>query len=194
MAETDKLSVLASILPEIDPEDVVSEEDAVVQYEFIQLLNSIGSSDFKEVYMNMIDDIRQQSVQDQVELCVTIFKKIKEEYDFELPMYAEIENKKGANEVYQFIAFLEYDHFDFFGKLWNGLNVDLRKLNIKKFCESNADEVINQVEIQLKTQNSNQLVNLFLRTYNKEQMLGFIVEKTEKSRMMILLTMLAPDV
>lgn len=189
MAEPDVALLTAAIPPpELDPEDSDTEETAIVRYEFLELVAAIGRDDFKEVYMNMIDDIKAQSVQNQIELCVTILGKIRDHYEFELPIHADIENQQGINEVYQLISFLEFDYLEFFAGLWNGLGVDLKKITIRSFCQNNDDSVINQVEIQLQTLKFSKLVDSFLRTYNKEKMIDFIIDRTEKSKMMIYLT------
>ena len=85
MDENDKILITAHILqPELDPEEGADYEDAFIRYLFVEFLDGIGREDFKEVYMNMINEIRGQSIENQIVLCQESLERVKDIYEFVL--------------------------------------------------------------------------------------------------------------
>ena len=91
------------------------------------------------------------------------------------------------NDVYNFIKFLKFDYIDFLADVWKILGADLKDIDLEKFCKDNDDFIIEAIEYKLDSQNITGLISIFLRTYNKLDMIDFIISSTKKSRMEILM-------
>jgi len=194
MESPEKALLSADILPpELDPEEGGNIDDAELRYEYLELVDNIGKEEFFEVYLNMINDIRQSSVENQIVLCNNILEKINEVYEFEFPIEVEINSKENVESIYEFLRFLEFEHIKFFSELWIRLEVDLKKIQVEKFCNQNNIKIINIIEALSDSSGYSELINLFLRTYNKDKIIPFIIEKTINSRMKIYLQIKFPE-
>jgi hypothetical protein len=93
-----------------------------------------------------------------------------------------------VSDLYRFLEFLEFDYTDFLAKLWKLLPTNnLKTINIASTCELNSSLIISKVDEVVKNNIFPKLVSLFLRTYIKEDLISFIIEKTTKDRMLIYL-------
>lgn len=97
--------------------------DAIVQYDFLQIIENIGKEEFKSTYLNFINDIRNQSLENQRTLCQHIIDKVQEVYEFEFPEKITIYDRSDIEDIYRFIEFLEYDNVDFFIEISKGLDI-----------------------------------------------------------------------
>jgi len=187
----DNLLVLAgSSLPlpeQDDPDQIQLGNEASIEYDGMELVDSIGAPVFKETYMLVINDLKAQEIVDQRRLCLGILEKVKEVYDYEFLPYPELDNQLDMNNVYDLIRFLNYEYIDFFGDVWRYLKTDLKKTNIKQFCEKNSDKIIIELEDQLNSRDLSEMVSLFLRTYNKDNLIDWFIKSTEKNKMLIYL-------
>jgi len=187
----DNLLVLAgSSLPlpeQDDPDQVQLGNEASIEYDGMELVDSIDTSKFKETYMMVINDIKAQKIIDQRRICLNILEKVKEIYEYSFLPYPELDNQLDMNNVYDLIKFLNYDYIDFFGDVWRYLKTDLKKIDIKKFCEKNSDMIIIELEDQLNSRDLSEMVSLFLRTYNKYNLIDWFIRSSEKNRMLIYL-------
>ena len=190
----DNLLVLAGSslqLPEQDnPDQLQLSNEASIEYDGIELVDSIGTPLFKETYMLVINDLKAQEIVDQRRLCLGILEKVKEVYDYEFLPHPELDNQIDMNNVYDLIKFLNYEYIDFFGDVWRYLGTDLKKTNIKQFCEKNSDKIIIELEDQLNSRDLSEMVSLFLRTYNKDNLIDWFIRSTEKTKMLIYLRIL----
>ncbi len=190
----DNLQVLAGSslpLPEQDDPNLNQlNYEASVEYNGMELADAIGKPNFKEIYTMFINDLKSQEIVDQRRLCLGILEKIKEVYDYEFLPYPKLEHQLQMNNVYDLIKFLNYDYIDFFGDVWRYLKTDLKKTNVKKFCEKNSDKIIIELEDQLNSRDLSEMVSLFLRTYNKDNLIDWFIKATEKQKMLIYLRIL----
>jgi hypothetical protein len=139
------------------------------KYDFIQLVNSIGTLDFKSIYENIMNN--EYSIEERYNLAVEILDKIQDVYGIELTL----SNTPSLHEivsVFKFIKFLEYDYISFIADIW-------------KF--TNADQIMKVVDEQIETHFLSEIISNFLRTYNKEDMIRLFIELTEKSKMRVVL-------
>lgn len=153
------------------------------KYDFIQLVNSIGTLDFKSIYENIMNN--EYSIEERYNLAVEILDKIQDVYGIELTL----SNTPSLHEivsVFKFIKFLEYDYISFIADIWKFLNVNLRS-DIRTFCITNADQIMKVIDEQIETHFLPEIISNFLRTYNKEDMIRLFIELTEKSKMRIVL-------
>jgi len=193
----DNLLVLAgSSLPlpeQDDPDQNQLNYEASIEYDGIELIDAIGSLEFKEIYILFINNLKFQEIINQRKLCLKILEKIKEVYNYEFLPFPELNNQLQMNNVYDLIQFLNYDYIDFFGDIWRYLKTDLKKTNIKEFCEKNSEKIIIELEDQLNSRDLSEMVSLFLRTYNKDNLIDWFIKSTEKQRMLIYLRIMEDE-
>ena len=175
-------------LPEVDEEenDKMAEE-AIKDYEMMEVLNAIGGDDFKIIYHIVMQEIRQYPIEDQFKFCREILYRITEEYNFEFPWSIDLLTEDSVNQIYILIEFIEFNHVKFFAELMKPYNFDFRNGNVKEFIELNYTAI--ERDIEVISRNVPKIISEFLRTYNKDDMVNWLVSRIEKSRMMILLTM-----
>jgi len=191
--ESNERVLLGTSFPllEVDPEESWDiEETALIQYEFLEIINYIGEPEFKQVYLEVRDDVMTQSLQNRAILCSHILQKITEIYGYEFPIMVDLTDEKNVAGVFELIEFLEYNHIDFFAKVWKRLKVNLLSLDIKEFCETNRNKIIASVDREIQTEDFGQLISIFLRTNDKFKMVGLFTRLTEKSKILIILRMM----
>ena len=176
---------------EIDDEEEKDLENITSkQYEALSILETIGKDNFREIYLNFINNIKEQSRMIQKTFCSDILDKIEEIYDWKFPFNISLESKFDFDRLYTFLEFIEYDNIYFLSRLWSYMNVDLRKINIKSYCKKNADKIINEVDEQSEISGLVELISIFLRTYDKRRLIEFISKNSEKNKQLIILQML----
>jgi len=189
MEEQDNLKTLLGgidYIPEVDDEENEEMvEDAIKSYFMLEILNSVGEENFKEVYYSMIGDIKQFPMEEQFNFCRSILDKIKEVYNFEFPRQIEVLTEDSVNQIYILLQFIEFNYIDFLAELMKPYNFDFRKGNNREFIESNYDRIERDIEVISK--NVPEIISEFLRTYNKEDFINWLVNRIEKSKMLVLL-------
>jgi hypothetical protein len=177
-------------LPEYDDDDdrVNSkygdpvEEEALKSYWFQTALGTIGTDEFKESFLLVIDKIRADcSLEEQREFCFHILFKIKEIHDFELPINFEIVSDEEIWEVYNLIAFIEYNHKMFLIKVWRLLNVNPDKLDIDIECKTNSENIISAIDSLIARDKYTQMIKMFLGTNIKENIIGWFNKISTKN-------------
>jgi hypothetical protein len=162
-----------------------TEEDALKGYYFQTIIGNIGQPDFKENYLVVIHEIRQEyTIEEQRELCFGIIKKIEEVYDFSFSREVDLTSVNQIFGIYDFIEFIEYKHESFISDVWRSLNPDLSKTDLGKYIEQNEDKIINEIENQLNSYDLSEMISDFLRTNNKENIIEWF---TKKSKLLIVL-------
>jgi len=175
-------------LPEQDdPDQNQLNYEASIEYDRMELIDVIGMSSFKETYMMVINNLKSQEIVDQRRFCLGILEKVKEVYNYEFLPHPELDHQLDMNNVYDLIKFLNYDYIDFLGDVWRYLKTDLKKTNVKQFCEKNSDKIIIELEDQLNSRDLSEMVSIFLRTYNKDNLIDWFIKSTEKQKMLIYL-------
>lgn len=159
--------LMSAMLPTdmLDEDDDITQSqivgDAIIQYDFLQIIENIGEEYFKEIYMNFIEDIQKQSFDNQRTLCYHIIDKVQELYEFEFPEKINIYDISDIEDIYIFIEFLEYDNINFLADILKNFNVDFIKKNPYEFCKENQDEIIRQINFYNKAN----LPSIFLNLY-----------------------------
>ncbi len=176
------------------PEELDDEETffditskAILHSSEIDIINSIGTDDFKYTYKELINDIKQFSFRNQRRFIEEVLEKISEIYDFEFPSKVDIYNINDINELYHFMEFVEFDNINFISRVWKYLRKDIKGLDIEKFCISNAIKIIKEVEDQIQSHDFNEKITLFLRTYYKDKFIKWFVRQTENSKIEIMI-------
>jgi len=178
--------------PEMDDDERMDEyeDDAIYRSSSIDLQDTLGNPDFKFVYPILIKDVLEASFNDQKIFCRKMLDKIEEVYDYTFPVTPELTNSLEITNCLDFIKFLEYDNIIFLSFVWQYLNVDLLKTDIKSYCESNKMKIIQEVEEQLESHEQNELISVFLRTYYKDKFIEWFIRESDRSKTQILLEIL----
>lgn len=192
MSEKSQLALCGgSFFPpeELDDEethyDIMSK--AILHSSEIDIINNIGTDDFKYIYKELINDIKQVPFRNQRRFLENVLTKISDLYDFEFPIKIDINNLNDVSELYQFLEFIEFDNISFISRVWKYLGKDLRNLDIEKFCVSNSIKIIKEVEDQIQSYDFNEKITLFLRTYYKDKFIEWFVRQTKNSKIEIMI-------
>lgn len=172
--------LLTALLPtellDDDNDQIQSEVvgDKIIQFEFLEIVNGIGKTNFKETYLNFIDDIKKQSIDNQRVLCQHLIKKIEETYKFDFPENIPISNTFDFQNLYNLIEFLEFDNIDFLVEIFKNFKINLLDV-LNKFIDDNKDEIIKNI----KSYNDELLPEIFINLKNtlEDEILIYIVSK-----------------
>lgn len=166
------------------------EEAALKSYYFLTILDSIRTGEFRESFNTTIPLLRKEyDFPDLQELCHEILRYVKERYDFIFPQIVKIEDSGDTQEVLDFIKFLEYDNEEFIVNVWKYLKPETNSFQFKKYCEQNGNKIISEIEEQSDTRSFPELISDFLRTYNKDDMIEWFCEQSERLNTTILLAL-----
>ena len=186
------------IPPEMDNyiEDVDKYNDlASFRYSALDIIDSIGTEDFKELYMVQIEVVKSETLHAQRRFLIEIQLKIAEIYDWEFSDdWSLVDTKYQQEELYKFVEFLEFDSYRFLSYVWKFLLNDpikLMKLDVKSFCKSKELKIIKETEEQLETHPQNELINVFLKTFYKEKYIEWFIKNTQQSKNDIILEIIS---
>ncbi len=160
-----------------------AEETAFERYDFIDLLNCIGKPEFKNEYMLFNDE--KYIFEKRRNFAREILEKINDVYDIEYTL-TDQPSTEDVDNVFKFLEFLEYDYINFISDVWKFMDVDLRS-DIRDFCMRNAEKIIKIIDDQIDSHYLSPLIAIFLRTYNKDDMIMMFIKMTENARMLIVL-------
>jgi hypothetical protein len=132
---------------------------------------------------------KEYGFKDLQELCEEILRYVKERYDFIFPETVKVENSEDTKEVLEFIKFLEYNNEEFITNVWKYLKPETISFQFKKYCEQNGNKIISEIEEQSDTRSYPKLISDFLRTYNKDDMIEWFCEQSERLNTTILLAL-----
>jgi hypothetical protein len=153
-----------------DSENV--ELDADIQYMSQSIVSSIGTVEFKSTFLSMLDRIRLVcTFEDQRNLCHYILDKIKEVYDYEPFTDFEIKDDDDVWQVYNLIAFLEYNHRKFLIDMWLLINPDLKNFDIEVECKLKEDNLLPYMNDVIERTSFSRMIVLYLRTNIKENLI-----------------------
>ena len=187
---SDKAFIEAMVqYPEMDDDERMDEfeDDAIYQSSSIDLQDNVGEPNFKFIFPILLPDIISATFDNQRIFCQKMLKRIEEVYDYSLPEKPELESNMDIHNCFEFIKFLEWDNVIFLSHVWQYLNANLLEIDVKSYCESNADKILKEVEEQLETHEQNELISKFLRTYYKAKFIEWFIRETERSKTSILL-------
>lgn len=177
---TNKDILMSSMLPtELldDDEGKIQSEivgDGIIQFEFNEIIDNIGKTSFKETYLNFIDDIKNQSIDNQRILCQHLINKLINIYKFDFPENISIDNITDIQNIYDFIKFIEFDNIEFLVKVFFKFKINLLD-NISEFIEKNKNEIIEHIKLY----NDKLLPEIFINLKNtlEDEILIYIVSK-----------------
>ena len=169
-------------------EGIENQEDALREYRFITVLNNIKTLEFKQNYLSVINNIKTDyTLREQILFCDRILEKVEEKYNFVFPQNKEIFNLEDINDVYTFLEFLEFDCESFIVNVWRFLDTNLKGIDIERYCTDNIKRIIQEIERQTETCILSELIIQFLRTYNKEGIIQWFSEMTNRLKSLVIL-------
>ena len=68
---------------------------------------------------------------------------------------------------------------------------NLIKLDREKYCKSNSDKIIKEIDEQLEIHPQPKLIALFLRSYYKEKIIDWVIKNTEQNKIEITVEILS---
>ena len=171
---------------DIDPnEDVLAGDYSRAYYNSskIELLDALGTSEFKDTWLVLKGDIQNETIKLQRIFSEQTLDKISEIYDFEFPVKIELDFQEEINEFYLFLEFLEYNNKQFLSNVWQFLGPkNLIQLDIENFCKTNDIKIIKETEEQLEIHPQSRLIAIFLRTYYKEKYIEWFIKNSETGK------------
>lgn len=176
-----------------DQNGMIRNETAVFESSVTDIMDHVGHPDFKFIYWDLSNDIKQQPFKRKRRFVVEMLEKISEVYDFEFFAKPETDTDYEIEQIMLFIEFLEYDNYRFLSYVWRFLNQDLQTIDIEKYCNANAMKIIKETEEQLETHPQTGSITNFLRTYYKEKFIEWFVKNTEQAKIMIILEILESE-
>jgi len=191
MSEKSQEMLLYSIIepPEFDgdAEEIESMyQDGIYQSSKIDIQDQLNTDNFKDTWLVLKSDIENETINLQRIFSEQTLDKIFEIYDFRFPAKILLDTQYEINDFYEFMEFLEYNNENFISNVWRFLKpVNLMRFGIAAFCNSNPQKVIREIEEQLEVHPQSELINLFLRTYYKEKIIEWFVDRTERYKINI---------
>jgi hypothetical protein len=105
-----------------------------------------------------------------------------EVYEFQFLQNPKFEDDDSVEQMFKFIEFVEFDNLHFLKYVWRYLD-DIMDVNIPEYVHKNWKSVIEEITNQsnlLTTINEN--VSEFLRTYNKEGILEWFIDRSKRKK------------
>jgi len=175
--------------PEFDGDSEELEQrykDAFYQSSKIDIHDQMNTSDFKNTWLILRSDIQDKTIKLQRIFSEQTLDKIFEIYDFSFPSKISLDTQYEINDFYEFLEFLEYNNENFISYVWTFLKpVNLMRFDVEGFCKQNADKVIREIEEQLEVHPQSALVSIFLRSYDKDNIINWFVDRTERYKINI---------
>lgn len=178
MLETniDKLLIAKSTpLEEVEDDDVeILNSEAISDSIIFDIINVIGTDDFKPTYLSLKNDIKLLSDEKKVFFGSEIIKALENVYGFKFMDNEEVLNNDDFNKLISFIKWLEYDNELFACKFFSFLDVEkIFILDINKLLEENWNYIYDRV-IKFHSSSGNEYLEYFLRTNSKENIIAFL--------------------
>lgn len=125
-------------LPEYDVDEDTENlpMDAEQEADIIDIVDHIGTSDFKYIYLNCNYFFMRLSIDTQIKFCMDIITKIQDTYDYNPPQTIYYNTIKDVYYIYKLLEFIEYDNVFFTRVLMKGVG-DLRMSDPTKFILDN---------------------------------------------------------
>lgn len=176
------------IEPESDEEEQLNIDYvgnmAIFQSRAIDIISTIGTTSFKKIYINLINDIKKYPFIEQELFFRMVLDQISKIYDFEFPENVDIYNWETINELYSFLEFLEYDNINFITLVWKFLDENLKEINLIEYCSKNKTKITLEIEEQVSSSSLNKFSLEFLKTYYK--IVDWFHSNSERSKIEIM--------
>lgn len=171
--------------PEMDNDQV--DEDrralwAIYESSSYAILEQMNREEFCDVYNILKTDITEREDVHQKVFLDKYLDEMEKVYEFEFQSKPEYDSTLDIRLMFKFVEFVEYDNVTFLRYVWKYLD-EILTVNIREYVQENSktiiDEITNQASL-LVTLTEN--VSEFLRTYNKEGILEWFIDRSERKK------------
>lgn len=155
---------------------------AIYESSTYAILEQMNKEDFKDTYKILISDIRSMPDVQQKVFIDKYMEQMVEIYEYEFPSKRIYGTMLEIDLMFKFIEFVEFDNLTFLKYVWK-YQEEILSVDIRKYVQENSDTILNEV-----TQQANLLITLteniseFLRTYNKEGILEWFINRSERNK------------
>lgn len=170
--------------PEMDDQEDIDflEDEGIYDYARIYIVDAIGTDDFKNTFLNLINDIKLFSFQRQRIFCQNMLERVFDVYDFSFSETFPLTTNHDIENVFDFVKFIEYDNSEFLTSIWQLLKKDITKIDIEATCKRNENKIIKETENEVDAGDYNEMIALFLRTYYKEKYIEWFIRESTNSK------------
>ena len=119
-----------------------------------------------------------------------MLERVFDVYDFSFSETFPLTTERELEDVFEFVKFVEYDNDDFLSYVWEILKVDITKVDIALTCKRSKNKIIKESEEQIQTNDYNEMIALFLRTYYKDKYIEWFIRESINSKTEIKLKIL----
>lgn len=180
--------------PEFDADEEQLEKNFVTAFyesSKIEILDTIGDAEFKFVWLTLKEDVQHTTIKLQRIFSEQTLDKISDVYDFTFSEKISLETQYELDDFYNFLEFFEFKNAKFLTFVWSYLGPkNLVEIDIEKYCKSNSDKIIKEIDEQLEIHPQSKLIALFLRTYYKEKIIDWIIKNSEQLKIEITVSIL----
>ena len=146
------------------------------------ILDHMNTDMFRYVYNILKNDILDRSVTLHKIFIDKYLEKMVDVYEYEFAKNPVYDTDEKIEKFFKFIEFVEYDNVYFLKNVWKYLD-DILSVKIRSYVQKNdkiiVDEITNQAELMTTlTENTSE----FLRTYNKEGLLEWFIDRSERNK------------
>jgi hypothetical protein len=155
---------------------------ALYESSSLDILDQMNKDTFKDTYKILRGDITSLSLKDQKIFIEKYMDKMAEIYEYEFSQNPVYDSEEAINKMFKFIEFVEFDNLTFLKYVWSYLE-DILSVKIEDYVFENSDAIIEEITNQANllttlTENTSE----FLRTYNKEGILEWFINRSERNK------------
>jgi hypothetical protein len=153
---------------------------AIYESSSFSILDEMNTEDFYNVYNTLKSDIFNMDATLNTIFIDKYLDEMVDVYEYEFSSKPIYDTNVGIREMYKFIEFVEYDNITFLKYVWKYLD-DILEVNIRDYTFKHSDEIVEEITTQanlLVTLTEN--VSEFLRTYNKDSLLEWFIDRSER--------------
>lgn len=170
--------------PEMD--NYTEDEDrrtlkAIYESSSLDILEQMNLDTFRNTYKILIDDITSRSLKKQKIFIDRYLDKMFEVYEFEFEKNLIYKTQTEIDNMFKFIEFVEFDNLSFLKYVWRYLD-DILSVNIRTYVISESDSIIKEITHQSNILDLTENVSEFLRTYNKEGIIEWFKNRSERQK------------
>jgi hypothetical protein len=155
---------------------------AIYESSTYAILEHMNKEEFKDTYNILKTDITSMPDEYQKVFIDKYMDKMAEIYEYEFPSKRIYGRPEEIRDMFKFIEFVEFDNLSFFKYVWKYQD-DILSVDIRKYVQENEKAIMDEM-----VQQSNLLITLtentseFLRTYNKEGILEWFINRSERNK------------
>jgi hypothetical protein len=155
---------------------------AIYESSTYAILEHMNKEEFKDTYNILKTDITSMPDEYQKVFIDKYMDKMVEIYEYEFPSKRIYGRPEEIRDMFKFIEFVEFDNLSFFKYVWKYQD-DILSVDIRKYVQENEKAIMDEM-----VQQSNLLITLtentseFLRTYNKEGILEWFINRSERNK------------